>query len=693
MKLLLLASALAACATLGLQELTFAHGGTYRGPGDTTPPGGGGAGGSGGPTSPGPGAPGGPGPTGPGTPAPGGPTSPGGSPGGSPSVTPGGAGGGPDLTGWSFWWEFNKEPYLNLKAAIWGGGVKTGTPGWFLGEGAREDAKDTRRPSDAQIRQKVVPALLRALETETNNDILTGCMIALAKIGDATDESGESRFEAAIKPHLKDGTQEIAETAAVSIGILANDHSKDLLIDLMSDNRRARDAVGSLEVDYRTRAFAAYGLALLGAKTQEASVRHDIVKALIEVLESEKTSTRDLKVACLISLGLVPLDPVRPIVASDEDPPAPESCRSGQIEYLLRLFENEADYHHLIRAHAPAAAARLLDGLPVEEFELYKARIARTLLEKCDSRSKEPSEILQSSVLALGQLGDSDSDPLDVEIRDALIQVPKAIGDQQTRNFSLIALAQVGGRPGEGAEPSKDVVSKHLLATMSRGKSSMQSWAGLSIGVYGRAMLESGRLGDPEGARALRDALEREKNDDKLGAFAIAAGILQDLEAQATLLERLESVRQENVRGYIAVGLGLMGSRGAITPIQRVVKESKYQPELLRQAAVALGLLGDKDLVDDLIEMLREAKGLASQAALASALGTIGDARSIDPLVAMLENQDLTASARGFAAVALGIVADKEALPWNSKLSVNLNYRATTETLNDAEGLGILNIL
>ena len=60
----------------------------------------------------------------------------------------------------------------------------------------------------------------------------------------------------------------------------------------------------------------------------------------------------------------------------------------------------------------------------------------------------------------------------------------------------------------------------------------------------------------------------------------------------------------------------------------------------------------------------------------------------------MLENKDLTDRARGFAAVALGIVADKEPVPWNTKIAVDLNYRAATQTLTDAAGgTGILDIL
>ena len=110
-------------------------------------------------------------------------------------------------------------------------------------------------------------------------------------------------------------------------------------------------------------------------------------------------------------------------------------------------------------------------------------------------------------------------------------------------------------------------------------------------------------------------------------------------------------------------------------------------------AAIGLGLLGDKQLVPDLIDMLAEARGLSSQAAISSALGFIGDARSIGPLIDMLNDSEKTDLARAFAAVALGIVADKEELPWNSKISVNSNYRANTQTLTDQAGTGILDIL
>ena len=120
MKLSPFAAALAIGAgTFLLATLVQAHGGTYRGPGDTVPGSGGGGGGGG--TTPGPANPGGGGTTtGGGT----GPSKPSG--GGTPTGGPGGRGGGAstgtieqDLSDWEFWCNFNKERFLGLRSALY----------------------------------------------------------------------------------------------------------------------------------------------------------------------------------------------------------------------------------------------------------------------------------------------------------------------------------------------------------------------------------------------------------------------------------------------------------------------------------------------------------------------------------------------------------------------------------------------
>jgi HEAT repeat protein len=617
---------------------------------------------------------------------------------GTPSLS-GGGDLGMDLNLWSFWWEFNKDPYLNLKAKVHEESNQTGSDGFFLGHGGREQSKDTLRPSPEQIRQSVVPALLAALERETNNDIVTGCLIALAKIGDAPSETGQSQFQPVLAHFLSDKNQEISETAAVALGILANPASIEPLADLLGDSRKGRELVGQPEVGYRTRSFAAYGLGLIGAAASAEEDRVRIVTILRQALEADDTRTRDLKVSCVIAMGLVPLETLESSAKPEKKDAMvpPESSRAAQLDYLLAFLDSEEE-NYLVRAHCPTALSRLLTGLPDSMRAQYRERIATDLIAHIGPKAKEPAELVQSAVLALGLLGTNDGgDPLDQRIRSALIAVQKNVSDVQARHFAMIALAKVGGASG-GSDPEAgiDQVADALLEQLADGKASVKPWAGLACGVLAELLNRNPVQFSKVGALqiAVRTALEQQKSPADLGAYAIASGIMADRESKYILLRQLASAKDDEARGYVAVALGLMDAREAVVEINRIVDESKYRPELLRQAAIALGLLGDKDLVPKLVTLLQESKGLATQASLSSALGFIGDKNSIAPLVQMLQNQDITERARGFAAVALGIVADKEMLPWNSKIGLDLNYRAATQTLtNRSSGTGILDIL
>ncbi len=327
-----------------------------------------------------------------------------------------------------------------------------------------------------------------------------------------------------------------------------------------------------------------------------------------------------------------------------------------------------------------------------------KEGVAKLMLPALNKQSKERTEVVQGCVLALGQVGDTDKDKVDVDIRDALQKVADDGKDIQEKNFSMISLGQIGGRKGAGDDAEKGVTEcrNKLLESLTKGKGHIKTWAGIGVGVMEREILDNAQAGQtpsPAAKEAVRAALKDSNSPNLMGAYAIACGIAKDSEATEILREKLKNAPGDEVKGNVAVALGLIGARDAIKDIQEIVKESKYKPDLLKQAAVGLGLLGDKDLVMDLVKMLEEAKGYSSQAAIASALGFIGDSRSIDPLVEMLKKKEITDSAKGFAAVALGIVADKEPLPWYSKISTNINYRANTTTLTSPEATGILNIL
>lgn len=692
MKKTLVLGVLLSAAAISLTAETHGHGGTYRGPGDTVPPGGGGGGGGGGPSTPGgPSGPAPPGPSGPSTGGGGNPTAPGTGP--SRPTTPGGAGG-VDLSQWQFWWGFNKAPYLNLREAVRTASPQTMGDDFFLGHGQKKPV-ETLAPSDAMVRERIVPALLRALDSERDNDIVTGCLVALARIGNEPTESGESAFAKRFMSFLPDGVAEISETAAICLGILGDPSSIGVLEELMFDRPRGRELVASANgVPEQTRAFAAYALGLIGSACEDPILRQRIVADLHSIVEAGRQRSRDVQVAALIATGLVPLDP-----AIDEGTPekvdrlTPPVDLQQQVHWLLDFFESkdESRAPYLVRAHAPRALAQLLDGTKTDLLGLVR----NTLVARLDRRGSGGQNVLrQSCALALGRLGDLDGDAGDIAVRRALMN---GVGDpdQNVKSFCLIALAQLAERAGKGAKPDSGLgeVRTFLMRQLARGRSAGKSWAGLAIGVMERELADRGVPVSAASMRGLRESLEQATATREVGAYAIALGLVADTDAEKLILEKLDTLRDDEARGYLAVSLGLMRADGAKEAIQKLVEESRYRGVLLREAATALGLLGDKHVVTILTNMLEnDAKALSTQAAIADALGFIGDRDAVEPLIAMLENAKISCKARAFAAVALGLVADRELLPWNSKISVDLNYLASTRTLT-GEGRGVLYML
>ncbi len=694
MKQAIILSAGLALGCLLFQGVSTAHGGTYRGPGSSDPGGaGGGAQGPADTVSPsgqgsGAASSGGAAPAG----APGSPTSSGKPTRGAPASGAAAATAG-DASIWELWWGFNKEPFMDLRSALYAGTLVSGSDDYFLGRVEQNQAQDRLRPSEEDVRRRVVPALLEVLAGEDDNDIVTGALIALAKIGDGPRIDGAPGMADRLGDFLSHANQEISETAAVALGLLAGESSIAILTDLLEDTPRGRLHVERASgVPWRTRAFAAYGLGLIGRNAEEPAVRRRIVSILVKRLESEGgRATPDVDVACLTSLGLVPL-PVEPLPVESRTR-RPESGLLGQIRWILDLA-CDGDRNFLVRAHAPTALSRLLAGAP-PETEL-DAEVADFLLGVIGTHSKWPREVQASCVLALGEVADADEDPIDARIRGALLDLAGSSPQPQIRSFAVISLARIAGRPGCGqGSPmaATEGTRRALRKLLEGGRTSIRPWAGLALGVLGRDLAAIEVPSDPKIDAALRAALAAARAPEVVGALSIAVGLRGDQEAKGVLIEKLEAVRDDNARGYVALGLGLMGAADAVEPIQAVVKGSKYRPELLRQAAISLGLLGDKRITADLIQMLESSSSLSAQASVAAALGAIGDARSIDPLIAMLGDETITARARGFAAVALGIVADEEPIPWNARISAGINYRANTTTLTDPSGAGILDIL
>ena len=201
-------------------------------------------------------------------------------------------------------------------------------------------------------------------------------------------------------------------------------------------------------------------------------------------------------------------------------------------------------------------------------------------------------------------------------------------------------------------------------------------------------------IGSSDGSAAAEvlAALRKDRDPSLRGAYAISLGLMRYEPAREALEKDLLEANVDSQKGNAGIGLGLMGAQTSRGLIQQELGKSKRRPEQLQSLAISLGLLGDQSVVDLLIATMKEARTTSVHAALAQALGFIGDQRSLAPLAEMVTADELTAEARAFALVALGIACDKERLPWNAKIAENANYRATVSTLTGS-ALGVLDIL
>ncbi len=640
-------------------------------------------------------------PTGPSTATPTGGTG-GATTGGGAGAKPGGSTGAfssQDLMDWQLWWTFHRDEFVQLKSTLARGASAPSTGDEAL---LGASTRGAELPDAKRTHETVVPALLAALQGERNQDVLSSCIVALAKIGRGGSSADAPAIEAAIRPFLSDPLQEVAETAALALGLNATQSSAQLLVDLALDDERGRALVGQSETPYRTRAFACYGLGLLGRDAVNPDVRRFVAHHLMHVFEVDRSSTRDVKTAVLLALSLVPLEAVRTAPAAEGKgagaaaarvSPSAESVSGSAdavLEWLLRVWSdrNESEF---VRSYAAPAAARIASNGSRAIVDAWKETLCAALRP-----GASPQAVMQqSAVMALGMLTDNDADALDEKGRQTLMQIARD-GEALARRFAFIAVARAGARDGAGesTDVNRAAVRAFLLEELRQGSSAVRPWVALAAGVGEALISRAGHEIAPETQAALLKGLRDHKSPGESGAWCIANALARQQDARDFLLETVLDNGESPARSHSALALGLLGWDGAVIPLRKVLPEARYRPYLLRDTAIALGLLGSREAVNELLRMLGDTTSLASMSAVASALGYIGDARALEPLVTMLRKGDRPDRVRAFAAAALGGICDRDMLPWNAEIAFSANYWVTPATLYEPGGAtGILDLL
>ena len=658
-----------------LSNSAFAHGGVYKGPGDVVPPG----------AIPPPNAPTTPDPatTPTGPPPPPSPIAPptgttppsqappGVPPTGNPPALTDSSGMGVDLTQWEFWWEFNNSHFLKLKAKVHSAESSTGESDILEGIGVGASTPTTSAPTQSQKTSVILPQLRKLLKAEQDRDIVGGSMMALAKI--QLDDTVTDLF----KDQLSAGDQEIAETAALALGVSQSPTAFPILHALANDTTEGRKLTKKANgVPARTRAFSIYALGLLGSRSNDPVLQSNIADGLWELLINDDSSYKDLRVACIVTLGVIPYQNPNEVVRN------------------LLAYLNDGNNDTLVRAHCPNAIAKILaHTAQTDPSNPLILQAVETFRAYCKGRNVK-NEIEQSCVYAMGMLvNHSDEFPTEIAF-DAIQYVAHKSNNKQAKRFALISMAHLGAQVGSG--PYRTEAIKFLSQTMRKGKAGLDAWSGLSLGVMAFYLKEQGSAMNSTVQRAVLDKFIKESNQQRKGAYAISLGLMKAELAKEDLRQAIDESNDPAFRGYACLGLGMIGAREYKDFLSGVVANSSRKPDLMKQASISLGLIRDKTVAKQLLQLIqpdgRKKPSLAVLSAAATAIGFIGDRSSVSPLVETMNNKKMTPLARAFAAVALGAVADSYDLPWNSMFSRDLNYRAAVQTLTN-QASGVLDIL
>jgi HEAT repeat protein len=572
-----------------------------------------------------------------------------------------------DAVSWQVWWEFNKDPFLRRREIVQAGPV-SGSDEFFLGTRRSTDLRDTLLPTEADRRERLLPALVELLRKEKNKDIATACLVALGKIG--LDAPGLD-LEALFAQSMRRDNQEIRETAVLALGISGRRAGIPLLVSLLRDDATGRRCVDKEKVDDRTRAFAAYALGLAARKC-DLPDKQTARDALAQTLKDPAVQDRDLRTAVINGLGLL-------------RPPADQAAGKRLIwttvDALQAFYELDLGKgDQLLQAHVPIAIARLLG----RGTEPAHQRAKKALLRELGMRERRHNAIYQSAAVALGMLCvPPEQGEEDAACAQALLRCYRDAIDQQARYFAVIALGRIGGAQNRAA-----LLEHWEKANKTREK----PWIALALGLLARPAAVAGQP-DLTIVDALLADLRTVDNKEARAGIAIGLGLCRSPTAGPAILDLLRrNELEEQLAGYLCIALALLGHDAAVPELTAIVERSVRRPLLLQQAAVALGELGDKSAAQLLARLLGQNDSTATLAALAAALGQIGDRRSIDPLLAQLRDEELTRLARAFVAAALGGIGDKDPLPWNMPLSVDSNYAAAVDTLVNGS-TGVLDIL
>jgi HEAT repeat protein len=603
----------------------LAHGGQYRGPSST------------------PGVPSRP--VTPGSPVAGGPTT-----GGNANL---------DINSWQVWWQLNHPRFVGIAG----------------------------NASEADRRDKAMPALQATLADHKNPDVLSATLIAMGK---ATVAHPTIDPVVAIREHLPDGNADVREAAILALGLSGRPEAVDDLTALLHDERPGRKLVERSSVDERARTFAAYGLGLLAQRTESPELATKALSALIRALEDKGLRERDVLTGVLNGMRLVGDSGVKGTRF--------KRLRWQALDALITFQKRRMSSKLAVaQSHAMTAMAMLARGGSQADRE----RVVEVALDVLTRRRDAETESYVSAVIALGEL----LRPTDTEALEVLVKHVKRPKDSLIPKFAMIAFGQIGG----------EVAFEQLRDGFVRGKRDLQPWAALGLGLHvheTKARPAPAPVGTTSIKRDWSDevesmlgaAIKSENRDEMRAAIALGLGLSGTTSAAETLRKMALETKSELHKGHLVVALSMLEDKPAIMVAEEgmeTVRDAVY----FGHCALALAEYGRRGNSSWPLARLQNLplsfNYVTWLAASAQALGHLKNAADLPQLIATLQarkdrNRRRTAAGldnfrSAFAAAAIGSVVDRDPLGFGARIAHGMNYTVREQTISNGKN-GILDI-
>jgi HEAT repeat protein len=591
---------------------------------------------------------------------------------------------------WTFWWGGNNDAILHIKESIYNRRASPGTVLGELGGNARGQSTDSTRATEKQVQEKLIPALIWAMDPANGQspDTESAAYIALAKVTDK-DPAHVERLQAGI--YGKDGkesdrSQVVRESAALALGLLRRSEAKKQFD--AKDLDKVRDFLFQVFEDEkvkagRTQGFAMLAIGLLGdqptlrtgkATTSEGGSADNVATTTQRIFDllRRKYSVADLPVTLLLALGLQDPATVTPEML--------DVLKECALKNKLFTF----DANELVSSYAALALGRVGTKDYIQP------------LLNCLSIKGVPANVKRSAAIALGQLGQKVDGAERASLATALVNAVEQSKDESTKNFAIVSLGYLVAADVRAQRTdvlnAKMKPAEFLIETAKSGRVGPRTFAALALGLVGKEIgdrtpiVEFGEMRE-KAIVVLREGIEDQKMDKRSrAAFAVGVGILQDGGSSHKLVDIVSNKNEDKeLRGYAAVALGMIGSPlpDVVKAIREAMKERSSE-ELRSQTAIALGLLGVRDAVTWLQQELKDAdtQNVAGQIVLA--LAKIGDERSVATCVDILKDATLKQdTTKALACAGLGLIGDLEMIPSLARISKDINYRASTDVVNE----------